>query len=71
MLQRLCCLALCADFGLSDTCMSMQISGRNLWHMTLATNSIKRCIDLDRLYRPGLAVYITLGRLREVPHELR
>lgn len=39
----------------------MQISGRHPGHMALATSSIKRCIDSGRMYRPVLAICISLG----------
>jgi hypothetical protein len=43
--------------------MHIQRLAQNPWRKPLATISTKRCIDTDRVYQPGFAVYITLGRL--------
>jgi hypothetical protein len=54
-----------AGFGLQiQSCMHLPRLARNPWRKPLATISTKGCIDTDRVYQPGFAVYITLAPRR-------
>jgi hypothetical protein len=56
------CKGLDAGFGLQiQSCTHLQRLARNPWRKPLATISTKGCIDTDRVYQPGFAVYITLA----------